>query len=90
MSAASSNSSSWLNRLGCLALILGMSACATNPATGKRQLALIGEEQEIQMGREAAASIRQTIGLVDDKALQAYVAQIGQRQAAASERNNMT
>jgi predicted Zn-dependent protease len=89
MSAVSSNTSRWLNRLAGLALVLGMAACATNPATGKRQLSLIGEDQEIQMGREAAASVRQSIGLVDDKALQAYVSQIGQRQAAASERPNL-
>lgn len=89
MSAVSSNPSCWLNRLAGLALVLGMSACATNPATGKRQLSLIGEDQEIQMGREAAASVRQSIGLVDDQELQAYVSQIGQRQAAASERPNL-
>ena len=33
-----------------LALISG---CATNPATGKRQIMLVGEAQEIAMGQEA-------------------------------------
>src|SRR5262245_30976077 len=27
-------------------------ACAINPATGKRQVSLIGEQQEIQLGRD--------------------------------------
>jgi predicted Zn-dependent protease len=84
-----SNRPPLLSLLSSVSLVFTMSACATNPATGKRQLALIGEEQEIQMGREAAASVAQTIGLVDDKALQAYVAQIGQRAAEASERPNL-
>ena len=41
------------------------------------------------MGRQAAASVGQTIGFVDDEALQKYVAQIGQRAAAVSERPNL-
>jgi predicted Zn-dependent protease len=61
-------------------------ACALNPATGERQLSLISEEQEIQMGREAAANVAATIGLVDNAALQSYVQQIGAREAAVSER----
>ena len=38
--------------------LLVVAACATNPATGKRQVALISEEQEIAMGREADQQIR--------------------------------
>lgn len=64
-------------------------ACATNPATGRRQLSLISEAQEIQMGREAAAGIQQTLGLVDEASLQGYVQQIGRREAAKSERPNL-
>lgn len=74
---------------GVALLIGGAAACATNPATGKRQLSLIGEADEIQMGRQAAASISQTVGLVEDRALQRYVADIGLRQAASSERPNL-
>jgi predicted Zn-dependent protease len=72
-----------------LTIVLGLAACAVNPATGKRQLSLISEAQEIQMGREAASSIRPTIGLVDNPALQSYVHQIGTREAASSERPNL-
>jgi len=64
-------------------------ACATNPATGERQLALISEAQEIQMGRAAAADVQQTIGFVDDPGLQQYVQRIGGREAHASERPNL-
>jgi predicted Zn-dependent protease len=75
-----------LNRAAWLILTAFVAACALNPATGKRQLSLISEAQEIQMGRQAAASVRSTVGLVDDQALQAYVREIGRREAAGSER----
>jgi predicted Zn-dependent protease len=61
-------------------------SCATNPVTGQRELSLISEGQEIQMGREAAQGAAESIGLVDDAALQSYVGGIGTRLAAASER----
>jgi predicted Zn-dependent protease len=50
---------------------------------------LISEAQEIQMGREAAESVRSAVGLVENQSLQSYVQQIGQREAAASERPNL-
>ena len=45
--------------------------CATNPVTGKRQLALISEAQEIEMGREAdkAAALRVVAARTSDPAL---------------------
>ena len=66
--------------------VLAVTACATNPVTGQRQLALVSEGQELAMGRSAAAEVRQTIGLVDDRALQNYVAATGLPLAKASER----
>ena len=48
-------------------------ACATNPATGQRQLMLVSESQEIAMGREADADVRKSMGVYRDAALQAYV-----------------
>jgi predicted Zn-dependent protease len=75
---------------GSLAALLALSSCSTNPATGRRQLALISEEQEIAMGREADQQIQQQLGLYDDPELQAYVNRLGQKLAAASERPNLT
>ncbi|HEV2149209.1 MAG TPA: M48 family metalloprotease [Longimicrobiaceae bacterium] len=60
--------------------------CAINPVTGQRQLALISESQEIQIGQQAAQEVAQSLGLVNDDALQAYVQRLGARLAAASER----
>jgi predicted Zn-dependent protease len=47
---------------------------------------LVTESQEIELGKEVARQVEQTIGLVDDPALQEYVRGIGGRLAAASER----
>lgn len=64
-------------------------ACATNPATGGRQLSLISESREVQMGREYDAEIRTSLGLYPDSGLQRYVQELGARLAAVSERPNL-
>ena len=66
-----------------------LGGCATNPVTGKQDVVLMSEAQEIQMGREANAQIMQEYTRYDDEALQAYVNQVGQRIAAASHRPNL-
>jgi predicted Zn-dependent protease len=69
-----------------VALLALLAGCAVNPATGRRELSLVSEAQEIQMGRDADPQVTASIGVVDEPALQAYVAGIGQRMAAVSER----
>jgi predicted Zn-dependent protease len=64
-------------------------ACATNPVTGRPQVVLMSEQQEIAMGKEAAPQIAASMGLYDDDDLQRYVEAIGQRMAAASERPHL-
>jgi predicted Zn-dependent protease len=54
--------------------------------TGRRELALVTEADEIAMGRAGAASIAATVGLHPDAALQTYVRGIGLAVAARSER----
>jgi predicted Zn-dependent protease len=66
-----------------------MASCATNPVTGQRQLSLISESDEIAMGRQAAQEVEQTIGLVDNAGLQAYVKRVAMPMAQASERPNL-
>jgi predicted Zn-dependent protease len=72
-----------------VASLLLVASCSTNPATGKRQIAFIGEEQEVAMGREADQQISQSLGLYPDEQLQAYVNRLGQKLAASSERPNL-
>jgi predicted Zn-dependent protease len=64
-------------------------ACATNPATGKRELNLMSEAQEIALGKEADGQIRQEMGIVDNPALQQYVDRIARPLAQQSERPNL-
>jgi len=79
-----------LRRMAAPALLLVMLAgCARNPVTGAREFVLISESQEIQMGQEYAQQIEQTLGLVDDAELQAYVRRVGEKLAKASERPNL-
>lgn len=67
-------------------VVVVASACATNPATGRRQLILMSEAQEIQLGKQSDAEIRQQMGVYNDPQLQQYVDRIGQRLARASKR----
>ena len=72
-------------------LLLGLAApiltdCAVNPATGQREVSLVSESQEIQLGEQAAEAARVTIGVYDDAGLQGYVGGLGARVAQISER----
>jgi predicted Zn-dependent protease len=64
-------------------------ACSVNPATGERQIALMSEAQEIEMGREADEEISASLGLYPDEAAQRYVAALGKELAATSERPDL-
>ncbi len=64
-------------------------SCARNPVTGKNELSLVSESQEIQLGKESAVQVQQSIGFYDDPAVQSYVSAIGMRMAKASERPNL-
>ena len=66
-----------------------VAACATNPVTGKPELSLVSEQQEIQMGQQGAQQVAQEVGLVKDQALQNYLQTIGSAIATKSERPNL-
>ena len=70
-------------------IVLALAACATNPVTGKREISLVSQDQEIQMGQQGAQQVAQEIGLINDQPLQQYVQQIGAAIAAKSERPNL-
>ena len=63
--------------------------CARNPVTGKSELSLVSEAQEIQMGQQGAKEVEQSIGFYKDAAVNAYVADLGKRMAAQSERPDL-
>src|SRR5687767_1436603 len=70
-------------------LIAVLVTCARNPVTGRRELSLISESQEVSMGQEAAKQVAASIPPVADDALQRYVSGLGMQLARASERPNL-
>lgn len=73
-------------------LLLGLvliSGCARNPVTGKRQVVLMSEAQEISMGKQADPEIVAFFGLYDDPELQKFITEKGLEMAAVSHRPNL-
>ena len=71
------------------ASVLFFNNCARNPVTGKRQVVLMSEAQELAMGKEADPQIIAQFGLYQDKALQDFITQKGKQLAAISHRPNI-
>jgi predicted Zn-dependent protease len=63
--------------------------CATNPVTGKRDLMLLSEEQEIAMGQQSDPEIIATFGLYEDQELQQFIERKGQEMAQISHRPDL-
>lgn len=77
-------------RLATLAAAGLVSGCAANPVTGRSQLMLMSEQEEIQIDRRNSPyQLSSDYGVTQDQALQAYVAQVGQGLAALSHRPRM-
>lgn len=74
-----------------LAALLLSSACTTvvNPVTGQREYTTMSPQQEMQIGKQAAAEVEQQMGFVDDPKLQTYVAQLGAKLAPFSPRQDV-
>jgi predicted Zn-dependent protease len=73
-----------------IAILLAVTACSTNPATGKRQFNIVSESQEIAIGRQSHPEIIKQFGIYDEKPeLTRLVNEVGHRLAAASERPNL-
>jgi predicted Zn-dependent protease len=72
-----------------LIVAFGGLSCAVNPVTGKKELNLISESQEIAMGKETDVEIRQEYGVYADPKVNAYVGSIGQALAPLTHRPNL-
>ena len=64
-------------------------ACAVNPVTGKKQMTLISEAQEIQIGEEGAKQVAAQFVRQPDEPLQTYINGVGQKVAKVSHRPNL-
>ena len=71
-----------------LLALVGLTGCATNPVTGKNELSLISEAQELSIGKQQYALMRQAQGgdYVVDPKVGTYVNDVGQRLASVSDR----
>jgi predicted Zn-dependent protease len=69
-----------------LLLAIVLPGCATNPVSGKKEVALMSEEKEIAAGRQADPEIRKQYGVYDNAKLQAYVQRVGEKLAGLSHR----
>jgi predicted Zn-dependent protease len=69
--------------------LLFSTGCAVNPVTGKNELSLISESAEIEMGAKQYIPAQQAQGgqYITDPKLIAYVNRVGQRVAAAGDRD---
>jgi len=63
-----------------------ITACALNPVSGSRELALLSEADELRLGQENDAVVRKQYGVYANARLQAYVQQVGEHLAAQSHR----
>lgn len=70
-------------------LIILINSCARNPVTGKKQVVLMSEEQEIAMGKEADPQIIAQYGLYPDSTLQRFINEKGKKMAVISHRPNL-
>lgn len=71
-----------------LSAVLLLSGCARNPVTGDRELRIISENQERQIGKEAYMAATQAQGghYIIDPQLNEYVSRVGHKVAAVSDR----
>jgi len=77
----------WLMALTSGGVVTG---CATNPVTGKSQLMLISEDQEIAVDKENSPhQFSADYGALQDKALNDYIDRTGKNMAARTHRPNI-
>jgi predicted Zn-dependent protease len=72
-----------------LVLLVAALSCAVNPVTGKKELMLYSEGQEIEMGKQTDTAVAAQYGIYDDAALSAYINKLGLALAAKTQRPNL-
>jgi predicted Zn-dependent protease len=75
--------------LGLFGLLLWTASCAVNPVSGQRELMLMSEDKEVQLGGQTDADVVRQFGIYDDKGLNVYVNGLGQRMAKVSHRPHL-
>jgi predicted Zn-dependent protease len=71
------------------AALLLFNSCSTNPVSGKREVSLVSEGQELALGKEADPQIVAQYGLYENAALQQFVQTKGRQMGAVSHQSNL-
>lgn len=71
------------------AAVLIVPSCAVNPVTGKRQLVLMSEAQEIEMGRQYDPQVIATFGQYENDQLLQFIKKKGDEMGKLSHRPNL-
>jgi len=79
----------YIKLIAFLACFFLFNRCARNPVSGHKELVLMSEAQEIEMGKSADPQILQQYGLYPDSALQVFITEKGKKMAAISHRPNI-
>ena len=77
--------------VGLLFVVVSAVGCTRNPVTGKTELSLISTEQEVALGLQSAPQFEDEFGgKLGNSQLQGYVAAVGAKLAAVSDRQDVT
>jgi predicted Zn-dependent protease len=71
------------------AFLFWILSCATNPVTGKQELMLLSDADEIKLGRETDGQVVREYGIYEDPKLAAYLDGICQRLGKVSHRSQL-
>ncbi len=73
-----------------MGFLLWIFSCATNPVTGKQELMLLSESDELKLGQETDLQVVKEYGIYEDPKLTAYLKGVCQRLGKVSHRPNLT
>lgn len=66
-----------------------LSSCATNPVTGEKDLILLSEDEETELGRNSHKQVMKSYTPYMNEELLRYVTELGEKLAAISHRNEL-
>ena len=75
---------------GLIGLLLWIVSCAVNPVTGKQELMLLSEADEVKLGHQTDAEVIKEYGVIEDPKLTAYLDDFCQRLGKVSHRPQLS
>ena len=72
------------------AALLLTTSCAVNPVTGKKEVMLVSEGQELAMGKQSDPAVAAQMGIYPNQKIQSFINEKGKQMGAISHRANLT